>query len=281
VSRTIESAQTKVEGLNFDFRKHLVDYDNVLAKQRSIVYEDRNRILRGEDVRDILLRLIEEEVAEQVDTFCPGPHSEEWDTTGLYNAIGTIMPMPPNLTPDEMSDFSQDELADALIQAAETAYEEREKALGTEVVRAWERRLLLVSLSGLWITHVDAMDELRDAAMLQAFAQQDPLVAYRRQGYEMFQEFQVIFRKNVAHQIYHILFQPTASLILQETTVEEERAGSNGHAQENETIARRAASHSKRAKVAANRGKTGGKIGRNEQCYCGSGKKYKHCHGRI
>jgi preprotein translocase subunit SecA len=281
VTRTIESAQTKVEGLNFDYRKHLVDYDNVLAKQRSIIYEDRNRILRGENVRDIMLRLIEEEVAEQVDAYCPGPHSDEWDTTGLYNSIGTIMPMPPDLSPDHMLDFSQDELADALIQAAEHAYSEREAALGEDVVRAWERRLLLITLSGLWIHHVDAMDELRDAAMLQAFAQQDPLVAYRRQGFEMFQQFQVIFRKNVAHQIYHILFQPTAALILQETAIDEEHAASNGHGRETEKTARHAASHSKRARAAVARGKTGGKIGRNEPCYCGSGKKYKFCHGRV
>jgi preprotein translocase subunit SecA len=138
-------------------------------------------------------------------------------------------------------------------------------------------------MSGLWISHVDAMDELRDAAMLQAFAQQDPLVAYKRQAYDMFQQFQVVFRKNVVYQIYHILFQPTAALILEETRIagddtatETRAAASNRNVRD---TARTAAQHSKRS-----RGRQspagGGKIGRNDPCYCGSGKKYKYCHGR-
>ncbi|HZS94539.1 MAG TPA: SEC-C metal-binding domain-containing protein, partial [Chloroflexota bacterium] len=279
VTRTIEQAQTKVEGLNFDYRKHLVEYDDVLAKQRSIVYEDRGRILRGENVRDIVIGLIEDEIAELVDSNCVGPHSEEWDTQALYNSLGSIFPLPNDLTPESMTMFSEDELADHLMSVAEEAYEERERALGDEVVRAWERRVLLVTMSGLWINHVDAMDELREAAMLQAIGQQDPLVAYKRQGFAMFGEFQTIFRKNVVYQIYHLLFQPTAALILQENEPQAAPRTSGSGKGAVEKTARQAASHSKRA-----RGKekvlAGGKIGRNDPCYCGSGKKYKHCHGR-
>jgi preprotein translocase subunit SecA len=284
VTRTIEQAQTKVEGMNFDYRKHLVEYDDVLAKQRSIVYEDRNRILQGENVRDIMMQLIEEEIASLVDSNCSGPHSEEWDTVSLYNSVGTIMPLPPELTPEQMEAYSQDELADALLEAANQTYEEREATLGEEVVRAWERRVLLVTLSGLWIHHVDAMDELREAAMLQAFGQQDPLVAYKRQAFDMFQQFQDVFRQNVVHQIYHLLFQPTARLILEETEpVEEERQpvaaqqASNGNGAQK--TAQAAAVHAKRSKTAVATS-PGGQIGRNEPCYCGSGKKYKFCHGR-
>jgi preprotein translocase subunit SecA len=285
VTRTIEQAQTKVEGMNFDYRKHLVEYDDVLAKQRSIVYEDRNRILRGEDVRDIMMQLIEEEIAELVDANCAAPHSDEWDTLNLYNAVGTIMPLPADLTPERMKDFSQDELADVLMDAAHRTYEEREGALGEDVVRAWERRVLLVTLSGLWIHHVDAMDELREAALLQAFGQQDPLVAYKRQAFDMFTQFQAVFRQNVVHQIYHVLFQPTAALILEEAQIAPAAPpnGNGRHAEngkETEGTARRAASHSKRSKTPA-KVAAGGKIGRNEPCYCGSGKKYKHCHGRV
>ena len=286
VTRTIEQAQTKVEGMNFDYRKHLVEYDDVLAKQRSIVYEDRNRILRGEDVRDIMIQLIDEEMASLVDSNCVGPHSEEWDTVNLYNAIGTIMPLPPDLTPEAMQAYSQDELADAIMDAAHHTYEEREATLSPEVVRAWERRVLLVTLSGLWIHHVDAMDELREAAMLQAFGQQDPLVAYKRQGFDMFQQFQAVFRQNVVHQIYHLLFQPTAALILEETNIVPAEEPSNGNGahrpngKETQETARTAASHARRQKVPA-KVAAGGKIGRNEPCYCGSGKKYKHCHGRV
>ncbi|MGI8826859.1 MAG: preprotein translocase subunit SecA [Chloroflexota bacterium] len=281
VTRTIEQAQTKVEGMNFDFRKHLVEYDDVLAKQREIVYEDRNRILRGEDVRDIVMRLVEEEIADLVDNHCPGTHADEWDTVGLYNAVSTMMRLPANLTPDYMQSLSQDELTDALVDAAEQLYAEREGALGDEAVRAWERRVLLVSLSGLWIHHVDAMDELREAAMLQAFGQQDPLVAYKRQGYDMFQQFQVMFRKNVVYQMFHVLFQPTAALILQEETMVPNDVAGNGVAngQQAEETARTASGHAKRSKEPARVGT--GKIGRNDPCFCGSDKKFKYCHGRT
>jgi preprotein translocase subunit SecA len=124
------------------------------------------------------------------------------------------------------------------------------------------------------------MDELREAALLQAFGQQDPLVAYKRQGYDMFQQFQVIFRKNVVHQIFHVLFQPTASHILEETRIAGDvpPAKSNGHA--TDRTAHQAAAHSKRSK-GRERSNSGRKIGRNEPCYCGSGKKFKHCHGRV
>jgi preprotein translocase subunit SecA len=279
--------------MNFDYRKHLVEYDDVLAKQRAIVYEDRHKIMKGEETRDIMMRLIDDELAELVDTHCPGPHSDEWDTTSLYNALGTILPMPRDMTPEQMQMYSQDELTDALLEIAEKAYAERESSLGEDVVRAWERRVLLITMSGLWIHHVDAMDELREAAMLQAFAQQDPLVAYKRQAYDMFQEFQVIFRKNVVYQIYHVLFQPTAGLILQETSTVGAPANGNGRTDRRaegqkdgrraDTTARQAAQHSKRQKARASvaAGAASGKIGRNEPCYCGSGKKYKYCHGRT
>ena len=279
VTKTVEQAQTKVEGMNFDYRKHLVDYDDVLARQRQIVYADRRRILQGENVRDIMMALIEAEIAELVDATCPGPHADEWDTVSLYNQIGTMMRLPRDLTPEQMQSLSQDELADALVEAAHQLYEERERALGEDVVRAWERRILLMVMSGLWIHHVDAMDELRDAAMLHAFGQQDPLVAYRRQAHGIYEQFQVIFRKNVVHQIYHILFEPTAALILQDSRIagEEPVQETNGH--KPESTARRAAVHSKRAK-GRERVAAGRKIGRNEPCFCGSGKKYKYCHGR-
>ncbi|HZU12851.1 MAG TPA: preprotein translocase subunit SecA [Chloroflexota bacterium] len=277
VSRTIEQAQTKVEGMNFDYRKHLVEYDDVLAKQREVVYADRARILRGENVRDIVVSLIHDELADLVDSHCPGVHQDDWDTTALYNQASSIFKLPRDLTPESMTNFSQDELADALMDAADAAYEERERALGEEVVRAWERRVLLVTMSGLWIHHVDAMDELREAAMLEAFAQQDPLVAYKRKAFDMFQDFQVIFRKNVAYQIYHLLFQPTAPLILQETGI----VGDSPPRHQEETprklekTAQQAAAHGKRRAQP----KPSGKIGRNDPCFCGSGRKYKHCHG--
>ncbi len=288
VTRTIEQAQTKVEGMNFDYRKHLVEYDDVLAQQRKLVYEERRQILEGEGVRDMMLTLIEDEIATLVDENCSSEHQDDWDAINLYNQLGTIMKVPNDMTPEAVVQLTQDELSDWLVEIAEQEYSERERVLGEDVVRAWERRVLLVTLSGLWIHHVDAMDELREAAMLEAFGQQDPLVAYRRKAFGMFDEFRAIFRRNVVYQIYHVLYQPHAAFILQENTMADEATDGNGAAPSAQAAgngsgpnaaktARAAAQHSKRArpaKVAA------GKIGRNEPCYCGSGKKYKFCHGR-
>jgi preprotein translocase subunit SecA len=269
----------------------LVEYDDVLAKQRQIVYEDRNRILRGEDVRDIMMGLVHDEIADLVDANCPSVHSDDWDTLTLYNSVGSIFRLPPEIRPDSMTDLGQDELADALIEASDEAYAERERALGEEVVRAWERRVLLVTLSGLWIHHVDAMDELREAALLQAFGQQDPLVVYKRQAFDMFGQFQVMFRKNVVYQIYHVLFQPTAALILEQARIAGDDAGTNGKAVSSgngarangrrpEATAREAAGHARRNKARPRVPAGTAKLGRNDPCYCGSGKKFKHCHGR-
>jgi preprotein translocase subunit SecA len=290
VTRTIEQAQTKVEGMNFDYRKHLVEYDDVLAQQRKLVYEERRQILEGEGVREMMLTLIEDEIASLVDENCSSEHQDDWDTINLYNQLGTIMKVPNDLTPEAMAQLTQDELSDWLVELAEHEYSERERVLGEDVVRAWERRVLLVTLSGLWIHHVDAMDELREAAMLEAFGQQDPLVAYRRKAFGMFDEFRAIFRRNVVYQIYHVLYQPHAAFILQENTIAGEEADGNGSAPPALTAgngstpnagktARAAAQHSKRARPA--KVTAGGKIGRNEPCFCGSGRKYKHCHGRA
>jgi preprotein translocase subunit SecA len=299
VTRTIEQAQTKVEGMNFDYRKHLVEYDDVLAQQRKIVYRERNQILEGDGVREMMLSLIEDEIASLVDENCASDHQDDWDTVNLYNQIATVMKVPGDLTPEAMASLTQDELTDWLVELAEHEYAERERVLGEDVVRAWERRVLLVTLSGLWIQHVDAMDELREAAMLEAFGQQDPLVAYKRKGFGMFDEFRSIFRRNVVYQIYHLLYQPHAAFILQESMQGDTdglddgnapvavAAGAPANGNGNGSGHRSAPNAVKTAQAASQHAKrsapgkvASGKIGRNEPCYCGSGKKFKHCHGR-
>jgi preprotein translocase subunit SecA len=291
VTRTIEQAQTKVEGMNFDYRKHLVEYDDVLAQQRKIIYDERRQILNGENVREMMLGLIEDEIAYLVDQNCSSDHQDDWDTINLYNQIATIMKVPRDLTDESMASVTQDELTDWLVEIAEYEYAERERVLGEDVVRAWEQQLLLVTLSGLWINHVDAMDELREAAMLEAFGQQDPLVQYRRRSFGMFEDFRNIFRRDVVHQIYHLLYQPNAAYILQESLPQEEpqtvpqpvgamasgRADRPQQASDTAKTARAAAQHAKRERPGRI---TTTKIGRNDPCFCGSGKKYKLCHGR-
>ena len=283
VSRTIESAQTKVEGFNFDYRKHLVEYDDVLRKQREIVYEERNSILRGEDVRETVIKLIGDEVDAEVASFCSGNHSEEWDVENLASTYTSMVAQPPpDLTPDKLASMSKEELADYLKDTAEAIYEEREQTVGEEIVRAIERNVLLQIISQGWTHHVDAMDELREAAQLAAFSQQDPLVVYKRKAFEMFDEFQSQVRHSMTHNIFHILFGPI------EITGEDGESQQVGPAQQRprpQPQARTSAGTGRRpgprpATVQPGRpGSSQAKVGRNDPCPCGSGKKYKQCHG--
>ncbi len=280
VSRTIESAQTKVEGFNFDYRKHLVEYDDVIRKQRDIVYAERQDILRGEVVRDTVVNLMRDEVAEMVAGFCASTHSDEWDLEGLISAYTAMVAQPPpDFTVEMLETLSKEELQDYLLSTAEAIYAEREEAVGEEIVRAIERNVLLQILSQGWIQHVDAMDELREAAQLHAFSQQDPLVVYKRKAFDMFDEFQAQVRRSLTHNIFHILFGP---ITIQTDDQEPQMVG--GPQPESGPSTRQSSPAPGRRGKPLPRGAgrpVNGKVGRNEPCPCGSGKKYKLCHGRA
>jgi preprotein translocase subunit SecA len=294
VSRTIESAQTKVEGFNFDYRKHLVEYDDVLRKQREIVYGERHAILRGEDVRDTVLQQVDGEIDEMIDGFCAGPHADEWDVEGLVAAYRAMVAYPPtDFTPELAQSLSRDELREYLIQTAEDIYADREKSVpgGEDTVRAIERNVLLQIISQGWIHHVDAMDELREAAQLTAFSQQDPLVVYKRRAFEMFDEFRTQVRRSVSHNIFHILFGPI-QLTADDGETQEQRpqptpkttGAGRTHRLQAHTGSMPSDDETKRptqpARPSVASGNAVNKIGRNDPCPCGSGKKYKQCHGR-
>ncbi|HZT96238.1 MAG TPA: preprotein translocase subunit SecA [Chloroflexota bacterium] len=288
VSRTIESAQTKVEGFNFDYRKHLVEYDDVIRAQREIIYGERMAILRGEDVREIVMAQIAAEIDEMVDSFCPGNHSEEWDLETLcQNYTQLVVEPPSDFGPELLETMSREELSDYLFENAEIIYKEREQSVGEEIVRAIERNVLLQIISQGWVQHVDAMDELREAAQLHAFSQQDPLVVYKRKAFEMFDEFQAQVRRSLTHNIFHILFGPI--------TITEEgepppapqpapqrprlQAGSGANGGQPNGSKGKAAPNGRRPQPGRRNVAGASKIGRNDPCPCGSGKKYKLCHG--
>lgn len=285
VSRTIESAQTKVEGFNFDYRKHLVEYDDVIRKQREIIYAERNAILRGEDVRETVFKQIATEVEQMVANACPGQHSDEWDVEGLANAFTAMVAQPPSdFTPDLLGSMSKDELIEYLLSTAESIYQEREAVVSEDIVRAIERNVLLQIISQGWIHHVDAMDELREAAQLHAFSQQDPLVVYKRKAFDMFDEFQAQVRHSVTHNMFHILFGP-----IQVTSEDGSELGigdgprarmsrSQARTEPAQGAHRRPGRHAVGPALGA---AASGKVGRNDPCPCGSGKKYKLCHGRA
>ncbi|MDQ3467622.1 MAG: preprotein translocase subunit SecA [Chloroflexota bacterium] len=261
ISKSIENAQTKVEGHNFDLRKHVVQYDDVMNKHREVIYADRRQIVAGEDMQERVWELIQTEIDEMIVTeMGDGGKDIEPDDDGMFQAYLALVPM-SKLDQAELEGLSREELTDALLGDAETAYAEVEARFGPETMRKVERHVMLSIIDKLWIEHLTAMDELREGVGLQAYGQRDPLVVYKTQGYDLFQNLVGHVQHDVSHAIFRV--QPAVAQQPVRTRLTDEAAkpspggdGSNG-------------AKPRKAK----------KIGVNEPCPCGSGKKYKHCHG--
>jgi preprotein translocase subunit SecA len=261
VNRSIESAQVRVEGYHFDLRKHLVEYDDVINKHRELIYSERKKILSGADLKANTLSMVKEEIQDIVTTHILDERGIDWDLEGLIADVSTIFPLPPTLSTSALSQMKPRQIEEKLIEPAEALYEDREKELGSDNMRVLERLVMLRTMDNLWIEHLTGMDYMRQGIGLQAVAQQDPLVAYKREGHNLFQSLLRTVRHDVAHTIYHVGIarreapQPVPSPMAQ-------AAGGQ------------AAGAKRPLKVG------GKKIGRNDPCPCGSGKKYKHCCGR-
>jgi preprotein translocase subunit SecA len=258
VNKAIENAQVRVEGYHFDIRKHLVDYDDVVNKQRELIYSERRKILSGADLKENILSMIREEIQAVVAAHIGDERGFGGDIDGLIAEVAAILPLPPALNASVLSQMKPGEIEERLIEQAEALYEEREKELGSDDVRILERLVMLRTIDSLWVEHLTMMENMRQGIGLQAMAQRDPLVAYKREGHRMFQALLSNIQHDVVHTIYHV------------------------------SIARREAPHP--APVTAGVAGSGGgrpqpkvsgkKVGRNDPCPCGSGKKYKKCCGR-
>ncbi|HEY8489864.1 MAG TPA: preprotein translocase subunit SecA [Dehalococcoidia bacterium] len=253
VSKAIETAQTKVEGYNFDIRKHVVQYDDVMNKHREVIYEERRKILEGTNLRDNVLQMVEQEITRLVETHLVD--RDTWDLETLLQEVGTIFPLPDGLTPEELDGLDREEVLDRLLEEAERQYLRREQELGPETMRALERLVLLRTIDSLWVEHLTEMDEMRRGIGLTAYGQQDPLVAYKREAYDMFNQLMATIQRLVAQSIYRV-----------------------------QVAARPAAAAAPPAGRAARPSAAAGgpavrKVGRNDPCPCGSGRKYKKCHG--
>ncbi len=264
ISRSIEGAQTKVEGYNFDTRKHIVQYDDVMNKQRETIYADRRRVIAGEDLRDRILDMIAEEIGEIVRRHWSEDSRVEPDYAAILQEVAQVLP-PETLageTPEGLERFDRDGLQGHLIALADEAYDRREQRLGPELMRQVERLVWLGTVDRLWTEHLTAMDEMRQGIGLQAYGQRDPLIAYKTEGYRMFQNLLANLRHDIAHQIYRVdVVRPVRPRVMEEATTNREDGDGAGAGK-------------KRPKQAKSQ-----KVGRNEPCFCGSGKKYKNCHG--
>ncbi len=247
VSKAIENAQVKVEGYHFDIRKHLVDYDDIVNKHREIIYSERKKILSGADLKANILSMVKDEIQRLVAARYSNDVIEP-DLTGLMEDATGIFPFSPQLNANILSGMKPEQIEEEMIEYAEKLYEQREKELGSDNMRLLERLVMLRTIDNLWKEHLTAMDHLRQRVGLYAVRQIEPLVMYKTEGHALFDSLLA----NIQHDLVHTIYK--ASITTKEAPVQRQPQ-----------------------KVAVPAGR---KIGRNDPCPCGSGKKYKHCCGR-
>lgn len=259
VTRSIESAQRKVETRNFEMRKNVLEYDDVMNQQREVIYSQRRRVLMGEDLQESLQEMITGVIESAVERYtAEGKYPEDWDLEGLIKLGEQIFLREGAVSLSELQEIgSWEGIQEKLIDEALNHWQAREEELGTETMRDLERFILLRVVDSKWMDHLDAMDQLRTGIGLRAYGQKDPLVEYKFEAYNMFQEMIGAIQEDVVRYLYKVRLVP----------------------QEHERRVRH---------IAENRGeeaprtpvRVGPKVGRNDPCPCGSGKKYKRCCGR-
>jgi preprotein translocase subunit SecA len=280
VAGSIESAQKKVEGMNFDTRKHVVEYDDVMNKQRAIIYEERQKVLEGANTRDNIHDYTRTLIERGVEAHCEGRHAENWDVDGLLNYLRAYFPLSENETiPEDALKGGRHAIVDSLNDAAIAAYEGKEKQIeDPEQFRGIERWVMLETIDQKWIDYLTTMEHFREGIHLQAYGQRDPLVEYKNEAFTMFSELTESIQAEIVTRMFHLQFQ-----FVREETPQQQTAGAapaggdatNGH----RSNGRRAAGLPV-TNEPVGAGAPTSKIGRNDPCWCGSGRKYKRCHGR-
>jgi preprotein translocase subunit SecA len=285
VARSIASAQKKVEGMHFDSRKHVVEYDDVMNKQRQIVYEERRKVLEGADARDNIMGYVREIIAKGVDQHCESRHFENWDLEGLVKYLSTYLPIAPGSEiPDEALQRGPEGLVDHLYAAASEAYDRKVEEMGAELMPVVERSVMLQVIDWQWMEYLTQMEHFREGIGLRAYGQRDPLVEYKNEAFEMFNELRERIQGNIVSLIYRVTpapappAQPVVRQVMESGPGEPDGANGAGR-KAGAQPQRRAAPVGATASAAVPAGAPV-KIGRNDPCWCGSGKKYKRCHGR-
>lgn len=258
VSRAIENTQKQVEGYHFDIRKHLVEYDDVVNKHREVIYAERKKILSGADLKSNILNMIGDEIHKLVDTYLPDDESKDMSYDELRREVSTIYSLPADVTAEFLSRMSRGEVEKYLLQQVEKLYKDKEKETGPEDMKILERLVMLRVIDNLWIDHLTTMEDMRQGIGLQAIGRGDPLIVYKREGHEMFQSLLDNIRHDVVHTIFHV------NIVRKEENVSP-MASARVNSQSGDHVPTRV---------------TAKKVGRNDPCPCGSGKKYKHCCGR-
>jgi preprotein translocase subunit SecA len=298
LSNQIEGAQKKVEEQNFVARKNVLKYDDVMNTQRMVIYEQRRRVLEGEDLSEDVHEWIREIIARTVDQFLEGDYSEEWDLESLVQAMNALYNS--DITEEELRDevgLDRDSLVDEFVEDALDEYRQREARFGaddtgTPIMRELERFIILQIVDTRWREHLENMDYMREGIHLRSFAQKDPLVEYRGEGHAMFEELGVGIREEVVFTLFHAEIEPMDAAALEQS---QQQNGNLQYAHETSAGADAIAAAGGGSVAGASALGLGGststmspqtvvasekdKIGRNDPCWCGSGKKFKKCHG--
>ena len=282
VAGSIESAQKKVEGFNFDARKHVVEYDDVMNKQREIIYGERRKVLEGADTRDNIEAYIRELIDKGVEVHCQARHAENWEVDELIQYLSAYFPIPPGSQfPPEVLAKGPVALADTIHESAMAAYQAKEDQIGAEFMRTIERWVMLKTIDSKWVDYLTQMEHFREGIGLRAYGQKDPLVEYKNEAFTMFQELTASIQADIVGNMFRVQVtqdpppppEPPSGIERGPGGPEEgsplapNGSGGNGHGRA-------------RTPVAAGGVASSAKVGRNDPCPCGSGKKYKRCHGR-
>jgi len=264
VSKSIEASQTKVESFHFETRKHLVEYDDVANMHRNVIYSERHKILDGSDLKTNIQEMAHKEISTLVADLLPDENSENWDMNALLAELTTIFPTPPDLSQSSMENMHPDEIEDYLLKFADDMYDEKESQTGQQQMRTLERLVMLRTIDSHWVQHLTSMENLRQGIGLHAFGQRDPLVMFKHEGHQMFQNLLDLIQHDIVHTVFRVglASQPGTRRV-----------------QSNQSIETPISAVAAREKQAQANTTNSTKVGRNDPCTCGSGKKYKRCHG--
>ena len=270
VTRAIENAQKKVEAHNFDIRKHLLEYDDVLNKQREVIYGHRREVLKGETLKEQVTEWAEE-LADEIAARCVDKdrHASEWDWNALSEGMNHQFNIRPEFAKDDIESATEEQLSDTVRQKILEKYDDKEKRFGEPMLRQLEKIIMLQTIDTLWKDHLLSMDHLKEGIGLRGYGQKNPLQEYQKEGYDMFEDMNHRVQEDVVQKLFTVeLARENAP---QEIAVEQPRPQRMVLSHGMDPIA---------AQPAAAPRRDAPKVGRNDLCPCGSGKKYKRCHGK-
>ena len=289
LSKTIENAQKRVESRNFEVRKYVLQYDNVMNKQREVIYGERRKVLFNDEVKEYIMGMMETLVGNIVQSVTVSTkYSEEWDFASLNEKLRSITFNWPEMVYNEekMHNWTPEDLEENVLKTMYELYALKEKEIGEETMRELEKMVMLRVIDNRWMDHIDAMDDLKQGIGLRSLGQMDPAVAYANEGFDMFEELEADIQEETVRFCYNVTKKTTTtrkSVVSQEEERKDEyrdEARSQAARQSSPNMPKEAPKPEEAKRPETFRRETP-KVGRNELCPCGSGKKYKNCHGKM